>query len=86
VSLLAAPCQLITEESDSWIYRLILSEDANFKLKGRNRSSRENDPTLGPGWAYMVESTAYLNYLAKHVHEDEVGVRNQLSREHTDGC
>ncbi|KAJ7731090.1 hypothetical protein B0H14DRAFT_3097890 [Mycena olivaceomarginata] len=56
----------------AWIYRLILSEDANFKLKGRNRSSRENDPTLGPGWAYMVESTAYLNYLAKHVHEDEI--------------
>ncbi|KAJ7846077.1 hypothetical protein B0H14DRAFT_2584366 [Mycena olivaceomarginata] len=55
----------------AWIYRLILSEDANFKLKGRNRSSRENDPTLGPGWAYMVESTVYLNYLAKHVHEDK---------------
>ncbi|KAJ7829164.1 hypothetical protein B0H14DRAFT_3465840 [Mycena olivaceomarginata] len=55
-----------------WIYRLLLSEDANFKMKGRNRSSREKDPTLGPGWAYTVESTAYLKYLAKHVHEDEI--------------
>ncbi|KAJ7748842.1 hypothetical protein B0H14DRAFT_3096954 [Mycena olivaceomarginata] len=30
------------------------------------------DPTLGPGWAYMVASNEYLSYLIKHVHEDEI--------------
>ncbi|KAJ7360906.1 hypothetical protein DFH08DRAFT_684340, partial [Mycena albidolilacea] len=55
-----------------WIYRLMVSEDANFKMKGRDRSSREKDPTLGPGWAYMVASNKYLSYLVKHIHEDEI--------------
>jgi hypothetical protein len=50
----------------------MVSEDANFKMKGRDRSSRVKDPTLGPGWAYMVASNEYLNYLVKHIHEDEV--------------
>ncbi|KAF8197291.1 hypothetical protein K438DRAFT_1933798 [Mycena galopus ATCC 62051] len=53
------------------IYRLMVSEDANFKLKGRAQSTREKGPTLGPGSAYMVENTAYLKYLAEHVHEDK---------------
>ncbi|KAK6977452.1 CxC2 domain-containing protein [Favolaschia claudopus] len=56
----------------AWIYRLILSEDANFKMKGRERSSRENDPTLGPGWAYMVAHDKYLEHLAKYVDQDEI--------------
>ncbi|KAJ7896185.1 hypothetical protein B0H13DRAFT_1885266 [Mycena leptocephala] len=56
----------------AWIYRMMLSQDANFKLKGRDRSSREKDPTLGPGWAYMVASDAYLKHLAKFVAEDEI--------------
>ncbi|KAF8214393.1 hypothetical protein K438DRAFT_1902273 [Mycena galopus ATCC 62051] len=42
----------------AWIYRLLVSEDANFKLKGRAQSTRERDPTLG--------------FLAKHVSEDEI--------------
>ncbi|KAJ7660352.1 hypothetical protein DFH06DRAFT_988965 [Mycena polygramma] len=56
----------------AWIYRLMLSKDANFKMKGRDRSSREKDPTLGPGWAYLVASDPYLNHLSKFVHEDEI--------------
>ncbi|KAJ6504786.1 hypothetical protein C8R47DRAFT_1174651 [Mycena vitilis] len=55
-----------------WIYRLMLSKDANFKMKGRDRSSREKDPTLGPGWAYMVASEPYLRHLSRYVHEDEI--------------
>ncbi|KAJ7170315.1 hypothetical protein C8R43DRAFT_1120743 [Mycena crocata] len=56
----------------AWIYRLMVSKDANFKMKGRDRSSREKDPTLGPGWAYMVASDRYLKYLADFIHEDEI--------------
>ncbi|KAK7048776.1 CxC2 domain-containing protein [Favolaschia claudopus] len=56
----------------AWIYRQFVSEDANFKMKGRAQSSREKDPTLGPGWAYMVASDRYLKFLAEHIDEDEI--------------
>ncbi|KAJ7248280.1 hypothetical protein B0H12DRAFT_1020264, partial [Mycena haematopus] len=56
----------------AWLYQLMLSEDANFKMKGRATSSRENDPTLGPGWAYMVANNEYLAHLAKYAHQDEI--------------
>ncbi|KAK6996428.1 CxC2 domain-containing protein [Favolaschia claudopus] len=56
----------------AWIYRQFVSEDANFKMKGRAQSTRENDPTLGPGWAYMVASDSYLKFLAEHIDEDEI--------------
>ncbi|KAF8131729.1 hypothetical protein K438DRAFT_1911926 [Mycena galopus ATCC 62051] len=56
----------------AWIYRLLVSEDANFKMKGRDCSSREKDPTLGPGWAYMVASDTYLKHLIKYVEQDEI--------------
>ncbi|KAF7375071.1 CxC2 domain-containing protein [Mycena sanguinolenta] len=56
----------------AWIYCLMISKDANFKMKGRDRSSREKDPTLGPGWAYMVANDAYLKHLSKYVAEDEI--------------
>ncbi|KAF8190273.1 hypothetical protein K438DRAFT_1536944, partial [Mycena galopus ATCC 62051] len=55
-----------------WIYRLLVSEDANFKMKRRDRSSREKDPTLRPGWAYMVANNDYLKHLVKYVNEDEI--------------
>ncbi|KAJ7738811.1 hypothetical protein B0H16DRAFT_1465657 [Mycena metata] len=57
----------------AWIYRLLLSEDANFKMKGRDRSTRDKDPTLGPGWAYMVANDDYLKHLVQYVDQDEVG-------------
>ncbi|KAJ7432065.1 hypothetical protein B0H11DRAFT_2165471 [Mycena galericulata] len=56
----------------AWIYQLLLSKDANFKMKGRDASSREKDPTLGPGFAYMVAHDKYLKHLAKYVEEDEI--------------
>ncbi|KAJ6527224.1 hypothetical protein DFH09DRAFT_1328189 [Mycena vulgaris] len=56
----------------AWINQILLSEDANFKMKGRATSSREVDPTLGPGFAYMVASDEYLTHLAKYVDEDEI--------------
>ncbi|KAJ7815837.1 hypothetical protein B0H13DRAFT_2242544 [Mycena leptocephala] len=55
-----------------WLYRLLVSKDANFKMKGRDRSSKVKDPTLGPGWAYMVANDDYLKHLVKYVNEDEI--------------
>ncbi|KAJ7872115.1 hypothetical protein B0H13DRAFT_2349622 [Mycena leptocephala] len=56
----------------AWLYRLLVSKDANFKMKGRDRSSKVKDPTLGPGWAYMVANDDYLKHLVKYVNEDEI--------------
>ncbi|KAJ7135065.1 hypothetical protein C8R43DRAFT_894658, partial [Mycena crocata] len=61
-----------TPPDEAWLYQLMLSEDANFKMKGRAQSIRENDPTLGPGFVYRVVNDAYLEHLAKHMHEDEI--------------
>ncbi|KAF7362033.1 CxC2 domain-containing protein [Mycena venus] len=55
-----------------WIYQLILSEDANFKMKGCATLTREKDPTLGPGFAYMVTNDEYLEHLSKYVDQDEI--------------
>ncbi|KAG6807025.1 hypothetical protein H0H92_009113, partial [Tricholoma furcatifolium] len=54
-----------------WLYQLILSQDANFHLKNRLRSSDEKDPSLGPGFAYFVDSTEYLTHLSQYVNQDE---------------
>ncbi|KAJ7812574.1 hypothetical protein B0H14DRAFT_2377530 [Mycena olivaceomarginata] len=53
-------------------YQLMVSEDANFKMKGRATSTRANDPTLGPGWVCMVVSDGYLEHLAKYIDQDEI--------------
>ncbi|KAG6905794.1 hypothetical protein DXG01_000684 [Tephrocybe rancida] len=56
----------------SWLYQLILSQDANFHLKNRLCSSDAKDPSLQPGFAYFLESDEYLRHLAKYVDHDEV--------------
>ncbi|KAG6823229.1 hypothetical protein H0H92_010922, partial [Tricholoma furcatifolium] len=56
----------------SWLYRLILSQDANFRLKNRLQSSSEKDPSLQPGFAYFVANDAYLAHLATYVNNDEI--------------
>ncbi|KAG6825395.1 hypothetical protein H0H92_003827 [Tricholoma furcatifolium] len=56
----------------SWLYQLILSQDANFRLKNRLRSTDDKDPALGPGFAYFVASDEYLRHLANYVDQDEI--------------
>ncbi|KAJ7799707.1 hypothetical protein B0H14DRAFT_3092779 [Mycena olivaceomarginata] len=41
-------------------------------MKGRLTSTREKDPTLSPGFAYMVTNDGYLEHLAKYVDQDEI--------------
>ncbi|TDL13469.1 hypothetical protein BD410DRAFT_846920 [Rickenella mellea] len=48
-------------EEDSWLYTLILSIDANFRLKLKDRGIK--DPELGSGWAYFVETDPYMGHL-----------------------
>lgn len=53
-----------------WRYTLFLAQDANFRLKSRFHKDSK-DPTLGPGLAYFVNNEEYLEYLAKHIDQDE---------------
>ncbi|EPS93480.1 hypothetical protein FOMPIDRAFT_39266, partial [Fomitopsis schrenkii] len=58
----------------SWLYRLFVGLDANFRLKRRDVSSDLVDPGLNRGYAYFVEEHAYRTYLNmydKDQHEDQ---------------
>ena len=54
----------------SWIYAQFIAVDANFKLKSKNRQI--NDPELGSGLSYFVETTAYTNHIANSLYDKEV--------------
>ncbi|KAG1845839.1 hypothetical protein F4604DRAFT_1884248 [Suillus subluteus] len=50
-----------------WLYAVFLAIDANFRLKRRNVSSDQADPSLSKGWAYFVEEKDYKAFLAEHL-------------------
>lgn len=57
----------------SWIYRLFLAIDGNFRLKRRKVSSDKRDPGLGHGWAFFVEESAFKEHLkANWNHKQDV--------------
>lgn len=58
-----------------WIYVLILTIDANYRLKLKEKGIK-NDPALGDGWAHWVESGGYKAYVKKYGHQVEVGPFN----------
>ena len=47
----------------SWLYRLYLAIDANFRLKRKKVSSDALDPSLNKGCAYFVNPAAYNAHL-----------------------
>jgi hypothetical protein len=46
-----------------FLYRLFLALDANFRLKRRNVSSEEADPSFSDSWSYFVSESKYKAYL-----------------------
>jgi hypothetical protein len=56
----------------SFLYRLMLSMDANFRLKNRLRRNARVDPPLGGGFGYQVKDLPYRQHLRNYVSEDEV--------------
>ena len=54
-----------------WLYRYFLAVDANFRLKLKNRGI--NDPEIGTGWSYFVESEEYNKHITQNTVETEVG-------------
>ncbi|KAL0948665.1 hypothetical protein HGRIS_010468 [Hohenbuehelia grisea] len=58
--------------NQTWLYRLIVAQDANFRLKNRLRSSDKRDPSLNPGFAYFVADDVYLAHLSKYITQEEI--------------
>ncbi|KAJ7430891.1 hypothetical protein B0H11DRAFT_2262792 [Mycena galericulata] len=56
----------------SYLYKLIVAMDANFKLKNRIRANEHHDPSLGPGWGAFVEPKKYHKHLRKYVGEKDI--------------
>ena len=46
--------------------------DANFRLKLKRRGI--NDPEVGSGWSYFVESAAYGEHISRATVEKEVSL------------
>ncbi|KAJ7837463.1 hypothetical protein B0H13DRAFT_1912461 [Mycena leptocephala] len=55
-----------------FLFMLMLAVDANFRLKNRMRTNEIDDPPLGPGWSYWVESGRYKKHLKKYVGEKDI--------------
>jgi hypothetical protein len=62
------------EYNASYIYKLIVAMDANFKMKNRIRVNGHYDPSLGPGWGAFVEPKGYWRHIRKYVSEKDVSV------------
>lgn len=58
-----------------FLYWLVVCADACFRLKNRLRSSDAKDPTLGPGFAVMVDHGPYVDHIKKYVDQAEVRTR-----------
>lgn len=66
------PLWQLARNEERWLYNLLLSQDANFKQKGRTRPNDARDPPFGDGWGTFVNSVDYANYLSTQVHSEEV--------------
>jgi hypothetical protein len=54
------------------LYRLILTIDANFRLKNKDRKNVKADDALGDGWGHWVPGVPYQQYIDLHGHKVEV--------------
>ncbi|EIW79870.1 hypothetical protein CONPUDRAFT_57971, partial [Coniophora puteana RWD-64-598 SS2] len=51
-------------KDNRWLYSLFVGVDANFRLKRKNVSNADSDPSLGCGLSYFVREKPYKDYLA----------------------
>ena len=54
-----------------WLYTLILTVDANFRLKNKEKSIKWDRP-LGDGWAHWVLDEPYHEYVREYGYQEEV--------------
>ncbi|KAJ7659741.1 hypothetical protein DFH06DRAFT_1326762 [Mycena polygramma] len=58
--------------TERFLYTLFLAMDACFRLKRRLVSSELKDPDLGPGWAYLLNTMPYHEYLRSMTDQKEI--------------
>ncbi|KAG1844729.1 hypothetical protein C8R48DRAFT_617802 [Suillus tomentosus] len=58
-------------KSKQWLYSLFVAIDTNFRLKRRDISSDEADPSLSKGWSYFVEEEKFKSHLKEHLSETQ---------------
>jgi hypothetical protein len=61
--------------SSSWLYKIHLAEDANFKQKARARPNDNRDKALFPGGAAFVDNDKFSNHLRTSMPLDDSEVR-----------
>ncbi|KAF7305856.1 CxC2 domain-containing protein [Mycena chlorophos] len=66
------------EPKDHCIYTQFFALDACFQLKRRMVSSEARDPSLGPGFAFMVDAKPYREYLRSATNKQEMSTCSGL--------
>ena len=65
--------------NSSWLYMLMVAMDANFRLRSRLQGSSKNEElTLGLGWAYFVDNGSYSDFIKSYVDQDEVHILQRV--------
>jgi len=62
---------ILLSYSNSWLYSLIVTADANYKMKLKEKGI-ENDPPLGDGWGHFAPTGPYNDYVKQYGHQIEV--------------
>jgi hypothetical protein len=57
--------------SNSWLYSLIVTADASYKMKSKEKGI-ENDPPLGDGWGHFAPTEPYNDYFKQYGNQIEV--------------
>ena len=55
-----------------WLYTLILTIDANFRLKNKDRPKVTNAPAPSDGLGHFVPEEPYQTYIKKYGYQEEV--------------
>ncbi|KAL1743885.1 hypothetical protein HDZ31DRAFT_39981, partial [Schizophyllum fasciatum] len=67
------------QPEERYLYVLFIALDACFRLKRRNISSRERDPSLADGGSYMIESGPFEAYIKNADEQTEASTCTGLS-------
>ncbi|KAF7983642.1 hypothetical protein HWV62_20588 [Athelia sp. TMB] len=62
--------QIILTKCYRWLFAFLVTIDANFRLKLKDRGLKV-DPPLGDGWSHMIKTGPYKAYIDRYGHQIE---------------
>jgi hypothetical protein len=68
---------ILLSYSNSWQYSLIVTADASYKMKSKEKGI-ENDPPLGDGWSHFAPTGPYNDYFKQYGNQIEVSYCHTL--------